>query len=466
MNTHDLPQESRALPAVLPFRQLLGPSFILLGLGLGSGEIILWPYLTSNYGLGIIWGIVAGVTIQFFINMEVERYALVNGESIFVGFARWARWLPLWFILSTFLGFGWPGIGLAGATLLFHASDVTSVKIVSVAVFLAIGIILSAGKGLYQTVEAIQKYLILVGSPLVLLLAASLARGTDWQALFAGLVGRGEGYRFLPQGMPTAAFLAAVAYSGAGGNLNLAQSFYVRDKGYGMGMYAQKIRSIFTDHTFHQHIRLTGASFPITAENLARFRAWWKVMNVEHGLVFWLLGLVTMLGLSVLAFSTTYGLSTNQAGITFVLTEAQVIANRTWPALGPGFLLVTGLMLSTTQLTVLDSTSRIVTENMLLSKNLHTARVSRWYYATLWAQIAFGIVIILSGFAQPRELITLGAVINAISMWIYTGLILYLNNFRLPAQIRPSWWRNLILLGSFVFLGWFGWLTMGEIGLW
>ena len=35
---------------------LLGPSFIILALGLGSGEIILWPYLTSKYALGIAWG--------------------------------------------------------------------------------------------------------------------------------------------------------------------------------------------------------------------------------------------------------------------------------------------------------------------------------------------------------------------------------------------------------------------------
>ena len=109
------PLGTRDLPSAPPLRRLIGPSFILLGLGLGSGELILWPYLTSNYGLGLVWAIVIGVTIQFFINMEVERYALIYGESIFVGFARWLRVLPFWFIITTFLGFGWPGIGFAGA---------------------------------------------------------------------------------------------------------------------------------------------------------------------------------------------------------------------------------------------------------------------------------------------------------------------------------------------------------------
>ena len=78
------------LPPPLPFKKLLGPSFILLGLGLGSGEIILWPYLASNWGLGIAWGAMLGILFQFFINMEIERYSLARGESVFWGLAR--RW--------------------------------------------------------------------------------------------------------------------------------------------------------------------------------------------------------------------------------------------------------------------------------------------------------------------------------------------------------------------------------------
>src|SRR3989338_8356563 len=95
-----LPLEKKEFPQAPALRKLIGPSFLLLGLGLGSGELILWPYLTSNYGLGIMWGALLGITFQFFMNMEIERYALVRGESIFVGYARKTKWLPIWFILS------------------------------------------------------------------------------------------------------------------------------------------------------------------------------------------------------------------------------------------------------------------------------------------------------------------------------------------------------------------------------
>ena len=86
----------KSVPAAPALKHLLGPSFILLGLGLGSGEVILWPYLTSNYGLGIIWGAILGITFQYFINMEISRYSLCHGESIFVGFARKLKALPYW----------------------------------------------------------------------------------------------------------------------------------------------------------------------------------------------------------------------------------------------------------------------------------------------------------------------------------------------------------------------------------
>src|SRR3989338_5567417 len=94
------PLNNKELPPALSLLKLLGPSFIILGLGLGSGEIILWPYLTSNYGMGIIWGALLGITFQFFMNMEIERYALAHGESVFVGLARELRWISFWFLRS------------------------------------------------------------------------------------------------------------------------------------------------------------------------------------------------------------------------------------------------------------------------------------------------------------------------------------------------------------------------------
>lgn len=466
MPAKDLTLGSKDLPEAPRLRKLIGPSFIILGLGLGSGEVVLWPYMASNYGLGIVWGMLIGITMQFFINMEVERYALVNGESIFVGFARLLRWLPAWFILSTFLGFGWPGIGLYGATLLSEAFGLSNPNMVGIVLFVAIGLILSLGTVLYKTVETLQKYLISIGVPFIVILTYSLASRADVGALIQGLVGQGslngEPYLFLPAGIAMGTFLGALAYAGAGGNLNLTQSCYVRDKGYGMGKYADKITSIITSKEGSHAFTLTGNTFPPTEENLTRFRKWWKAINAEHLLVFWALGLFTMLTLSLLAYVTTFGMEGNTGGINFVVNEAIAIGQKTLPVLGTLFLVVTGTMLAATQLTVLDSTSRIITENLLLLTSKKSIRVSRVYYGVLWIQILFGITVFSAGFDQPLTLIVLGAVINAFSMFVYSGIILAINNKLLTKAVRPHPWRNLVMAATFLFLGFFCIVTLGT----
>lgn len=457
-----LPLDKNDLPKPPLLRKLFGPSFILLGLGLGSGEVILWPYLASNYGLGIMWGALIGITLQFFINMEVERYALIYGESIFVGFARIFKLLPLWFMITTFLGFGWPGIGLAGANLLSNAFGIENPRIVAILLFILIGVILSVGKVLYSTVEHLQKYMLGFGIPFIFLLTFYLSSQSDIVDLGKGLVGIGDGFMFLPEGIVLVTFLGALAYAGAGGNLNLAQSFYIRDKGYGMGAFAKKIRGLFTGEAKDEEVRLSGTTFEPTPENVATFKKWWKVVNIEHAIVFWFLGLFTMLMLALLAYTTVYGQTGIASGINFVIAESKVIAMRTLPFMGTLFLLVMGFTLTATQLTVLDSTSRIMTENSLLLIGKTKVQVSKVYYFILWLQILFGIGMFLAGFTEPRALITLGAVFNAFAMFFYIGLILVMNNRVIAKPMRPSPVRNLVVTFAFLFFGVFSALTIYQ----
>src|SRR3989344_6888808 len=164
------PLEINPLPQPLALKKLIGPSFIILALGLGSGEVILWPYLSANYGLGIIWGALLGITFQFFMNMEIERYALAHGESVFVGLARELRWISFWFLLSTFIPWVWPGIIASSAKLFGTVLGVGETKYLAIIFLVVIGLILSMGPILYKTVENLQKTLILIGVPAIFLL--------------------------------------------------------------------------------------------------------------------------------------------------------------------------------------------------------------------------------------------------------------------------------------------------------
>ena len=320
---------------------------------------------------------------------------------------------------------------------------------------------LSIGSVLYRTVEQLQKVMIGIGVPFIALLTFLLAKPHHYVALAQGFVGIGENFLFLPEGIVLGTFLGALAYAGAGGNLNLAQSCYVRDKGYGMGKYADRIGSVLRTKGARR-FRITGHTFPLTQSNIARFHRWWRVVNIEHLVIFWFLGLLTMSLLTLLAYVTAYRQPGNAEGIVFVINEARMIGEHTLPLLGTLFLIVTGCMLLATQLTVLDSTSRIITENVLLLRRGSSFAVSRTYYIVLWLQILFGIAVFAAGFTQPKELIVLGAIINAFTMFIYTGLLLLYRKRFFPVALRPSAFRTVALLLTFLFFGAFSALTIAQ----
>lgn len=444
------------MPAAGRLAKLIGPSFIILGVGLGSGELILWPYLASNFGLGIAWAAVVGITLQFFLNMEIERYSLVTGESVFAGWARkWGKAAPVWFMISTLVPWIWPGIMAAAATAAAAAAGSEYSKWWGIGMLVVLGGIYSLGRVVYRTQETVQKAIILIGVPLVVVLTIWLAGRTDWTALMAGVMSAGR----LPAGIPLATFLAALVYSGAGGNLNLAQSLYVKEKGYGMGKYSGHITNILTGR--EEEVKLTGEVFAQTSENISRFKTWWRLINLEHGIVFWATGAVTMLLLMLLAYSTVHGHPEVGTSIKFVLLEGKAIAGRVAPGVGVAFLAAVALMLFGTQFAVYGSNARMATENLtLLVSKSKAHHLSRYFYAFLWLQILAGIFVLGAGFIEPLALVLTGAVLNAAAMCVYTGLILGLN-VSLPKALRPSWWRvgivglaGLLYGGFAVFMIW------------
>ncbi len=447
------------MPEAPKFSKLIGPSFILLGLGLGSGEVILWPYLVSNWGLGIIWGAVLGITFQFFINMEIERYALIKGESVFVGLSRFSKFFPFWFIFSTLAGFVWPGIILSSGVLIAKVFGFSNPSLFAVGLLILGALILTLGPILYKTMERFSMLLITLGVPILFGIVLYLANTSDWIVLLKGAINFG----YLPVGVPLAVFLGAFAFSGAGGNLNLAQSFYIKEKGYGMGKFGGRITSILTGR--QEDIKLEGTDFHLNEGNIERFKKWWRLINIEHALVFWLAGVVSIFFLVLLSYVTTFGTSGISGGISFVLHEASSISSLASPTLGVVFLILGGLMLFSTQTTVMDATSRIMSENVLLLYNGKIAHnnLPKIYYLLLWIQVVFGIIVLLLGFKEPLLLLTLSSVINAVAMFCHIGFVFFLNQKTLDKRLKPSILRVLVISIAFLFFGYFSFKVIAGI---
>ncbi|OGL99056.1 hypothetical protein A2304_02830 [Candidatus Uhrbacteria bacterium RIFOXYB2_FULL_57_15] len=456
----------KPFPPAPPLRKLIGPSFLILALGLGSGEVILWPYLAANHGLVLAWGALAGITFQYFVNMEIERYALVKGESVFVGIGKRWKGAPAWFILSTFVGFGLPGIIAASASVVASLLHVADMRFVAIPMLLVIGLILSAGHTVYGVMERLTKTVILLGVPFIFALAVIMATGADWVELGRGLVGFAGGGPLIPEGVALATFLAAFAYSGAGGNLNLTQSIYVKEKGYGMAAYSEKMAGLFTAMGASAKLRLAGQTFEDTPEARGAFKVWWRRVSVEHAVVFWFTGALSILTLMLLSYAATRGSDGNAQGIQFVLNEGTAIGGRLGPWAGLAFLAAVGVMLFQTQLGVMDSTSRIMAENLAVAYTRFTGkdeiRLSRTYFSFLWAQIAFGIILFLLGQTEPKTLLVLGACLNAVAMFVHIGLVARLNRSELPVAYQAPAWRRALLWGIFLFFGYFSAVVLWD----
>ncbi len=440
------------LPQPPTLRKTLGPSFILLGLSMGSGELLLWPYLAATYGLGLLWGAVIGLTLQFVLNTEAMRYTLAWGESVFVGFQKLHPALPIWFIFSTLIPWSLPGFSSATAQILHTLFPPISETFFAIALLLLTGLILSSGSSLYKTMERFQKFILFFGLSFIFFITLLMTRWQDWVVASKGLVGIGENWWLLPPSLALATFLRAFAYSGAGGNLNLAQSYYIKEKGFGMGKYMGKISALFSSKK--QKVDLFGQHFAHTKDNAKLWKHWWQLINKEHMIVFWGLGLFSIILLSTLAYATSFGQTTG-TGLEFLYYQASTIGKQTFPIFRPIFLLVGASMLFASQTGILESSSRIISENSILATNLKHKKVAlaNWFYIALWTQIGLGIFTYLVGFRQPLALITVAAILNAIAMMTSFALLFLLNRKYLLRQYQPHSNRKVILLIATLFFG-------------
>src|SRR5262245_17239427 len=118
------PMPIRELPEAFNAVHILGPAMILVALGVGLGETYLWPRLVILFGPDIRWLFLVGVTIQAFVMLEMARYAMATGESIFFGAARIFKPLMWFFFVVAIAVYIWPGHISAGADAFEHLTGI------------------------------------------------------------------------------------------------------------------------------------------------------------------------------------------------------------------------------------------------------------------------------------------------------------------------------------------------------
>ncbi len=440
------------LPEPAPLRRLIGPSVILVGVGVASGEYILYPYIASKAGLVFLWAAVVGVAVQFFVNMEIERYTLATGQTAITGFQRlWKPW-GLVLVLMALLATSWPGWATSAATIATFAFGGGDPNVIAIAGLLVIGAALTASPVVYQTVERLE-FLKIAALLVFLAIALVAAISSDAYRDTSKVV---TSFGAFPGSIDLAILVGALAAAGAGGANNLVQSNWIRDKGFGMGRYAPRIVSPITGE---EEAAPSGQrySFPLDEPNMSRWRVWWKRANLEQFFSFAVIATVSITVFSLIAYSTVYGNPDlpDESGFDFISLEASVLDERVGDWFGTLFLAIGAVSLFAAALGIVDYVSRLVADVVRVgyASGSATWSESRIYFAVVWLMVCFGVAILLAGFDQPLVLVTISTVLGGFIMFVYSILLVIANRRYLPAELKLGGYRLAIMLFAIALLG-------------
>jgi hypothetical protein len=439
------PVMERELPASPPLRRIVGPSVILVGVGIASGEYILFPYIASQVGLVFLWAAFVGLLTQYFINMEIERYTLATGETAITGFQRLWKPLGLVMVACAIVPNVWPAWATSAATITTFLFGGGNANAIAIGAMLVIGLVLSASPVVYRTIERLE--FVKVALVLVFLVVA-LTTAVSAQA-FGDLDQTVTSFGSFTGGeLQLAVLLGALAYAGAGGTNNLVVSNWIRDKGFGMGSYAPRVVSPITGH---EEAAPSGQGYVFRPDerNLARWQAWWRKANIEQFFSFFVIGAITIAVFSLVAYSTVFqNPAVQEDNFDFIQIEGNALKDTVGTWFGTLFWVIGAISLFGAALGIIDYVSRLVADVLRVGYLRNSARwsESRLYFVVVWGLIAVGTAILLAGFDQPLTLVVLAAALSGGVMFVYSFLLLVINRRFLPQPLKVRGLRFLALL--------------------
>ncbi len=443
------PIGSQDLPEPLPLSKLLGASVVILATATGSGEFIIWPYITTQIGIAFLWLAIVGFFVQYVMNMEIERYTLATGETAVTGFTRlWKPW-GIFFVLGAVLPNAFPGWATGGATLFTYLFGFGSIPIIASIVLVATALALTLSPVVYQALEKIQAVLVVIIIAFILVGVVVATELGAWASVVTQMPGSVPGVPGAIATLGAATFLGAIAFAGAGGANNLTQSNYIRDKGLGMGSRMPKVVSPITGEEVAAPS--LGYTFPVNEENMRRWRGWWSVANREHFITFFVIGCSLLIALSVLVWSTVgqRGIGTD---LEFINTEAQVLGNQIGGWFQSFFLFAGMVVLFSTSIGIMDYVSRLSASELKISffPGSQVITESRIYFTLAWVIAIGGSLILLAGLEAPLVLLIIAASGAGVVMAFYLGLLIRLNTRVLPEPIKLKGWRLWVMWPTFL----------------
>lgn len=456
------------LPEPLPFnaRNLLhtiGPGAILLATSIGGGEWLIGPAAGVKHGMSVFWIASVAIFLQTIFNLEAIRYTLYTGEPIVTGFMRLKPGSRFWgtlYSVMTVVQLGVPALAASCAPVVFAIllgrvagkPDAGTVLICTYSI-IALGVILlSFGGKIERMLERLSWGMIVYIFVFLIIANVMFVPFANWVNLFWGFFP----IHYIPGILSGSISFAHVelsdlwllgtlaATAGAGGIGNLTISNWVRDKGMGMGSLVGAIGSAVSSD--QEAMSSNGVVFPITSENLRRWKTWCAYVTADQ---VWLWGLGCFIGmfLNVNLATALIPPGTDMAG-TNVGTQQAVAMSTLWSGFWILALLNGFWILLSTHLGNTDVMVRQVTDVWWVASDKIRERakgqISRLYYSVLAVVTVWGCFAVLWG--EAMALFTfLGFMANLI-LALSSVQVLIVNTTLLPKELRPSWFRRSVLV--------------------
>ena len=454
------PWEIREMPEPPPLSlkglfQWAGPAIILGALAVGGFEAYHAGFMGAKLFVGIFWIYWISSICQLFLNQEIARYTMATGETVLQGFTRlgpprvWA-WVSAIFCWVQVAWPAWITGAAAGAAAVFGFGTWQAWSVVAlVAVFMCF----AASKYVYNTLEIIMYaafvvaniglafFTVLMSTPAA---AAETAKGWVSVGLFPAGITLGMVGPFLMQP--------------AGGFWNFWHTYWVREKGMGMGKYMGRVTGLVAKP---EDIRRTGYIFD--AENpveLAKFKKWLRLNNVTLAVFFVILGGILFTYFASLAgysAKTIYNMDI-PSGWKMAIVLAEIFKSAYGQIGFALFGIILIFALFDSQFSIYDGIARMWADAFFLEHpDTFGKRSYRyWYFVVLGALVIYGLIGLW--LKTPYIIWLIANWLGTAAQAYVTYMVIILNRRLLPEKIRPKGlalavnliWATILLVYFFV----------------